>query len=86
MLPPHGGNLVTIDMVFVSYIYYSSVNIESFFLHVLQCRKQKDLYLWMVKSPGGPSVKFLVNAGMNNTYTVAVLCTPVYNLYAFVVT
>ncbi|KAG6487124.1 ribosome biogenesis protein BRX1 homolog 1-like [Zingiber officinale] len=28
----------------------------------LECRKQKDLYLWMVKSPGGPSVKFLVNA------------------------
>ncbi|AQK72194.1 ribosome biogenesis protein BRX1 homolog 1 isoform X1 [Zea mays] len=27
-----------------------------------ECRKQKDLYLWMVKSPGGPSVKFLVNA------------------------
>uniref|UniRef100_A0A0D9VHQ4 Brix domain-containing protein n=1 Tax=Leersia perrieri TaxID=77586 RepID=A0A0D9VHQ4_9ORYZ len=27
-----------------------------------ECRKQKDLYLWMVKSSGGPSVKFLVNA------------------------
>uniref|UniRef100_A0A1J3D5L2 Ribosome biogenesis protein BRX1-like protein n=1 Tax=Noccaea caerulescens TaxID=107243 RepID=A0A1J3D5L2_NOCCA len=27
-----------------------------------ECRKHKDLYLWMVKSPGGPSVKFLVNA------------------------
>uniref|UniRef100_A0ACD5ZIX2 Uncharacterized protein n=1 Tax=Avena sativa TaxID=4498 RepID=A0ACD5ZIX2_AVESA len=27
-----------------------------------ECRKQKDLYLWMVKSPAGPSVKFLVNA------------------------
>ncbi|XP_064950764.1 ribosome biogenesis protein BRX1 homolog 1-like [Musa acuminata AAA Group] len=26
------------------------------------CRKQKDLYLWMVKCPSGPSVKFLVNA------------------------
>ena len=29
-----------------------------------QCRKQKDLYLWMAKCPNGPSVKFLVNAGM----------------------
>ncbi|URD99185.1 ribosome biogenesis protein BRX1 [Musa troglodytarum] len=27
-----------------------------------ECRKQKDLYLWMVKCPSGPSVKFLVNA------------------------
>ncbi|KAF6155797.1 hypothetical protein GIB67_039128 [Kingdonia uniflora] len=27
-----------------------------------ECRKQKDLYLWMAKSPNGPSVKFLVNA------------------------
>nr|XP_010928454.1 ribosome biogenesis protein BRX1 homolog 2 isoform X2 [Elaeis guineensis] len=27
-----------------------------------ECRKQKDLYLWMAKSPSGPSVKFLVNA------------------------
>ncbi|XP_039129968.1 ribosome biogenesis protein BRX1 homolog 2-like [Dioscorea cayenensis subsp. rotundata] len=27
-----------------------------------ECRKQKDLYLWMAKSPGGPSAKFLVNA------------------------
>ncbi|CAE6013737.1 unnamed protein product [Arabidopsis arenosa] len=27
-----------------------------------KCRKHKDLYMWMVKSPGGPSVKFLVNA------------------------
>lgn len=27
-----------------------------------ECRKQKDLYLWMVKCPNGPSVKFLVNA------------------------
>ncbi|KAB5521460.1 hypothetical protein DKX38_025779 [Salix brachista] len=26
------------------------------------CRKHKDLYLWMAKSPSGPSVKFLVNA------------------------
>ncbi|KAG7572565.1 Integrase catalytic core [Arabidopsis suecica] len=26
------------------------------------CRKHKDLYMWMVKSPSGPSVKFLVNA------------------------
>ncbi|CAD5194109.1 unnamed protein product [Musa acuminata subsp. malaccensis] len=26
------------------------------------CRKQKDLYRWMVKCPSGPSVKFLVNA------------------------
>ncbi|KAJ0965101.1 hypothetical protein J5N97_026239 [Dioscorea zingiberensis] len=26
------------------------------------CRKQKDLYLWMAKSPSGPSAKFLVNA------------------------
>ncbi|XP_028064947.1 ribosome biogenesis protein BRX1 homolog 1-like isoform X3 [Camellia sinensis] len=25
-------------------------------------RKHKDLYLWMVKCPNGPSVKFLVNA------------------------
>ncbi|CAN6925891.1 unnamed protein product [Brassica oleracea] len=25
-------------------------------------RKHKDLYMWMVKSPSGPSVKFLVNA------------------------
>ena len=29
----------------------------------VQCRKHKDLYMWMVKSPSGPSVKFLVNAG-----------------------
>ncbi|KAK1581698.1 hypothetical protein Q3G72_008184 [Acer saccharum] len=28
-----------------------------------ECRKHKDLYLWMVKSPSGPSVKFIVNAG-----------------------
>lgn len=28
-----------------------------------QCRKGKDLYLWMSKCPNGPSVKFLVNAG-----------------------
>ncbi|KAF2284982.1 hypothetical protein GH714_034019 [Hevea brasiliensis] len=27
-----------------------------------KCRKHKDLYLWMAKCPGGPSVKFLVNA------------------------
>ncbi|KAJ6298097.1 hypothetical protein OIU76_019265 [Salix suchowensis] len=27
-----------------------------------ECRKHKDLYLWMAKSPSGPSVKFLVNA------------------------
>ncbi|XP_052178375.1 ribosome biogenesis protein BRX1 homolog 1-like isoform X1 [Diospyros lotus] len=27
-----------------------------------QCRKHNDLYLWMVKCPSGPSVKFLVNA------------------------
>ncbi|KAJ4754119.1 hypothetical protein LUZ62_088524 [Rhynchospora pubera] len=27
-----------------------------------ECRKAKDLYLWMVKSPSGPSIKFLVNA------------------------
>ncbi|KAG7600392.1 Brix domain [Arabidopsis suecica] len=27
-----------------------------------ECRKHKDLYMWMVKSPSGPSVKFLVKA------------------------
>ncbi|RXH83102.1 hypothetical protein DVH24_003600 [Malus domestica] len=27
-----------------------------------ECRKGKDLYLWMSKCPNGPSVKFLVNA------------------------
>ncbi|KAG0464002.1 hypothetical protein HPP92_020071 [Vanilla planifolia] len=27
-----------------------------------ECRKQKDLYLWMTRWPDGPSVKFLVNA------------------------
>ncbi|KAH6835445.1 Ribosomal RNA processing Brix domain protein [Perilla frutescens var. hirtella] len=27
-----------------------------------ECRKGKDLYLWMAKCPSGPSVKFLVNA------------------------
>ncbi|TKY69609.1 Ribosome biogenesis protein BRX1 [Spatholobus suberectus] len=27
-----------------------------------ECRKQKDLYLWMAKCPNGPSVKFLVSA------------------------
>lgn len=27
-----------------------------------ECRKQKDLYLWMAKCPSGPSVKFLANA------------------------
>lgn len=32
-------------------------------LSELQCRKGKDLYLWMSKCPNGPSVKFLVNAG-----------------------
>ncbi|KAF8376670.1 hypothetical protein HHK36_031662 [Tetracentron sinense] len=31
-----------------------------------ECRKQKDLYLWMAKSPNGPSVKFLVNAVLRN--------------------
>ena len=33
------------------------------FILDLQCRKHKDLYLWMSKCPNGPSVKFLVNAG-----------------------
>ncbi|CAL9138036.1 unnamed protein product [Musa acuminata var. zebrina] len=28
---------------------------------LFDCRKQKDLYHWMVKCPSGPSVKFLVN-------------------------
>ncbi|XP_050208137.1 ribosome biogenesis protein BRX1 homolog 2-like [Mercurialis annua] len=27
-----------------------------------ECRKHKDLYLWMAKCPSGPSVKFMVNA------------------------
>lgn len=27
-----------------------------------ECRKKKDLYLWMAKCPAGPSVKFLVKA------------------------
>ncbi|KAJ9697067.1 hypothetical protein PVL29_009018 [Vitis rotundifolia] len=27
-----------------------------------ECRKQKDLYLWMAKCPNGPSVKFMVDA------------------------
>ncbi|KAK6934288.1 Brix domain [Dillenia turbinata] len=27
-----------------------------------ECRKHQDLYLWMAKCPGGPSVKFLVKA------------------------
>lgn len=27
-----------------------------------ECRKAKDLYLWMAKCPNGPSVKFLVSA------------------------
>lgn len=27
-----------------------------------ECRKKKDLYLWMSKCPAGPSVKFLVKA------------------------
>ncbi|KAL3636866.1 Ribosome biogenesis protein BRX1 1 [Castilleja foliolosa] len=27
-----------------------------------ECRKGKDLYMWMAKCPNGPSVKFLVNA------------------------
>ncbi|KAL1361046.1 hypothetical protein HN51_006417 [Arachis hypogaea] len=27
-----------------------------------ECRKGKDLYLWMAKCPNGPSVKFLVSA------------------------
>ncbi|RDX75433.1 Ribosome biogenesis protein BRX1-like 1 [Mucuna pruriens] len=27
-----------------------------------ECRKHKDLYLWMAKCPNGPSVKFLVSA------------------------
>ncbi|KAL7143309.1 hypothetical protein ABFS83_08G183100 [Erythranthe nasuta] len=27
-----------------------------------ECRKGKDLYMWMSKCPNGPSVKFLVNA------------------------
>ncbi|XP_019149710.1 PREDICTED: ribosome biogenesis protein BRX1-like [Ipomoea nil] len=27
-----------------------------------ECRKGKDLYLWMAKCPNGPSVRFLVNA------------------------
>jgi len=35
----------------------------SFFTYQFQCRKGKDLYLWMAKCPGGPSVKFLVSAG-----------------------
>ncbi|KAK8643838.1 hypothetical protein V6N13_013115 [Hibiscus sabdariffa] len=29
---------------------------------VEKCRKHQDLYMWMAKSPNGPSVKFLVNA------------------------
>lgn len=34
----------------------------------MQCRKGKDLYLWMSKCPNGPSVKFLVNAGIMSDY------------------
>lgn len=37
----------------------------------LQCRKKKDLYLWMSKCPAGPSVKFLVKAGINCDVCVA---------------
>ncbi|KOM24975.1 hypothetical protein LR48_Vigan34s001400 [Vigna angularis] len=29
-----------------------------------ECRKAKDLYLWMAKCPSGPSVKFLVSVGI----------------------
>ncbi|KAK8986345.1 hypothetical protein V6N11_009905 [Hibiscus sabdariffa] len=29
----------------------------------VMCRKHQDLYMWMAKSPNGPSVKFFVNAG-----------------------
>lgn len=32
-------------------------------LSPFQCRKHKDLYLWMAKCPNAPSVKFLVNPG-----------------------
>lgn len=35
------------------------------FFFEFQCRKQKDLFLWMAKCPNGPSVKFLVSAGNN---------------------
>uniref|UniRef100_A0A162A6W0 Brix domain-containing protein n=1 Tax=Daucus carota subsp. sativus TaxID=79200 RepID=A0A162A6W0_DAUCS len=31
-----------------------------------ECRKHKDLYLWMTKSPSGPSIKFLVNAAQQS--------------------
>lgn len=34
-----------------------------FSIYAFQCRKAKDLYLWMAKCPNGPSVKFLVSAG-----------------------
>lgn len=34
-----------------------------FYFYEIQCRKGKDLYLWMAKCPNGPSVKFLVSAG-----------------------
>ena len=29
----------------------------------LECRKNKDLYFWMAKTPNGPSVKFHVTNG-----------------------
>lgn len=50
-------------------VLYLLVDLCLFWFFHLQCRKHKDLYLWMVKSPGGPSVKFLVNAG--NVYSLS---------------
>jgi ribosome biogenesis protein BRX1 len=30
---------------------------------LFECRKKKDLYMWLSKSPNGPSAKFLLKAG-----------------------
>ena len=37
-----------------------------------ECRKHQDLYLWLAKTPGGPSVKFHVT----NVHTMAELSLP----------
>ncbi|GER56520.1 ribosome biogenesis protein BRX1-like protein [Striga asiatica] len=45
-----------------------------------ECRKGKDLYLWMAKCPNGPSVKFLVNAGILITYVFAYVFGQVHTM------
>lgn len=50
----------------------------------MQCRKGKDLYLWMSKCPNGPSVKFLVNAGIMADYMFRDFLHPRYTSFPII--